>query len=199
FNDLRGRGTAALVLGVALVTVASAVVPERYAAAGAWAQSARAGVRAESNAAGAFESAGLRPVANAFAVERDTTKVLKVGPATARVGGVTLDDSAATSKDIRALVDADTGGGTVDAPLVFVSRGVSPSDYRPQQPSFFSAPDLGQVIAQYADDYADVDVRGKIVVLQRFMGVANNRFRVIGPDVGLAIQNALKRGAAAVL
>src|SRR5207302_6891920 len=199
FNDLRSPGAVVVVVGVAVIAVVSLLVPERYAAAHEWAQSARAGIRAESDPARTFADAGLQPVAKTFSIERDTTQVLKAGPATVRVGAVTLDDAVSSNKEMRPLLDEDTGGGIVDAPLVFVSRGVSPADYQPQRTSFFSAPDLGQVIATHADDYAMVDVRRKIVVLQRFMGVANARFRVTGPDVGLAIQNALKRGAAAVL
>ena len=99
----------------------------------------------------------------------------------------------------RPLVDVDTGGGTVEAPLVFASRGVSPADYPPVRTSVFAAPDLGTIIANYADDYAGIDVRGKVVLLVRFYGVANDVRRVAGPAVDAAIDNALKRGAAAVL
>lgn len=199
FADVRGRGTAALALSVAAMAVISGLVPERYAAAREWADAARAQVRSTEDIAGAYADAGLRPLSASMTVERDTTKVLRSGPAVVRVGGVTIDDTSSASTDVRALVTADTGGGTVDAPLVFASRGLSPGDYPPRQTSIFGGPDLGTIIRDYADDYAGLDVRGKIVVLVRFMGVRNDRFRVPGADVGTAIDNALKRGAAAVL
>jgi hypothetical protein len=199
FYDLRRRGTGTLVAAIVALIALSAVVPQRYADAVAWGDAARADLRSGETAAAGFAGAGLRPLVADFTVERDTTKVVKIGPARVTIGNVSVDDTSDTAKNVRALVDGNTGGGVVEAPLVYVSRGMSPADYRPRQTSFFSPPDLGTIIKDYVDDYAGVDVRGKIVLLVRFLGVTYGRTFAAGPDAETAIDNALKRGAAAVL
>ena len=198
-HDLRARPAAALALVTLAFFAASVLVPERYAEAGEWAQTARAGARGTVDVETAFRAAGLRPLADTFALERDTTKVVKTGTATVQVGKVTLDDETSPPTEIRVLAYSETGGGTVEAPLVFVGRGVSPKDYPPIQTSIFQAPDLGTTIKDFADDYAAVDIRGKVAVLTRFAGVDTGSRRTAGPDAQSMIENALKRAPAAVL
>jgi hypothetical protein len=89
--------------------------------------------------------------------------------------------------------------------MVFVGRGITPSDCPPQPLSPFSRPDVCARITDYGDDYARVDVRGKVVLLVRFLGVAGvnpNRGLngyAFGPRVDESIGHAIKQGAAAVV
>ena len=214
FQDLRGRGAAVLVAAVLVLFVGSSLLPERYAAAREWAAAARAEVGPTADVASAFAAAGLVPLAPNYAVHRDAATVAQTGPATATVGGTTVSEDWPRTTDrfpgtyyipARSFVTADTGGGVVEAPLVFAGHGISPSDYPPQPPNPFAQPDLGTLIKDYADDYAAVDVRGKVVLLVRFLGVAG-RVRnslingySLGPSVDDSIAQAIKRGAAAVL
>lgn len=199
FEELRTRGAAALGVTVVALVVASAVVPDRYATARTWADEARQGVVATGDMDSAFARAGLVPIGNSFAVERDTTQIVKDGPASVSVGGATASEARDDPKSFRPVVYAATGGGHVAAPLVFVSRGLSPADYPPRQAGVFSGPDLGTLIRDLPDDYAGVDVRGKVVVLVRLAGVVAGSRSVSGPSVDTLIENALKRGPAAVL
>jgi hypothetical protein len=174
------------------------LVPERFAAARDWAAEARSGLRSDGDLERAFAEAGARPIGGSYALERDTTQILKTSPAFATIGGVTASEDTG-GKDARAWVYTGSGGGSVDAPLVFAGRGVSPADYPPQRTGLFAAPDLGAVIERYADEYANIDVRGKVVLLVRFMGVRFPIRTTIGPDVESQVTNAIKRGAAAVI
>ncbi|HUQ41035.1 MAG TPA: ABC transporter permease subunit [Candidatus Limnocylindrales bacterium] len=197
-EDLRTRGAALLTATLVVMFMIAAVTPPRYAEAREWSDAAREAFKSGVEVEGAFASTGLVPVASTYAIERDTTQIVRTGPATAAIGDVSVSDSSGT-KDLRALAYAGSGGGVVDAPVVFVGRGISPADYPPQRVSVFSAPDLGTVIERYGDDYAGVDVRGKIVLFARFMGVTlPNRFTT-GPDIESQVVNATKRGAAAVV
>lgn len=80
-----------------------------------------------------------------------------------------------------------------------MNRGLSPADYPPRATSIFAAPDFGTLVAPFADDYAGVDVRGKIAVIVRLMGVTRGSRVANGPDVESTILNAIRRGAVAVL
>lgn len=210
-QELRGRGAAALAAAVLGLFVVSGLVPERYAAARDWATAARGEVRPDSDLASAFAGAGLRPLAATYAVQRQTAAVVQTGPATANVGAASVAESwprTALSNDVtqphaRSFVAAATGGGVVEAPLVYVGRGITPSELPPRGPNPFDpTPDLGRLIKDYADDYASVDVRGKVVLLVRFLGVAGTsprgRFSA-GPSAEDSIARAIRRGAAAVL
>lgn len=197
-QDLRGRRAAALAAATLALVVVSALLPERYAAARDWASAARAELEPTADVDAAFAAAGLRPVGATFAVERDVTQVVKSGPATVAVGSVTASESSEAPTDLRPFVYSLTGGGHIDAPLVFASRGVSSADY-PAIRSLFGGPDLGTLISGFADDYADIDVRGRVVLLVRLMGVVAGSRSVQGPSVDTSIANAVKRGAAAVL
>ena len=212
FQDLR----AGSVVGLAVVAlfVFSALIPERYADAREWATSARGSVRSEPSPAAAFAEAGL----TTSSVERRTKMVVRTGPASATVGSVTVQelfpqpevlardfDSNATPSPIhlRSVVSEGLGGGgVVDAPLVFAARGVVPAEI-PHPLAYAAArrlPDLATLVKDYPDDYAGIDVRGKIVLLVRFMGVdTGTRGVVEGLSVGTAVNDAIKRGATGVI
>jgi peptide/nickel transport system permease protein len=215
-QDLRGRGAAALVASLLAVFVASTLVPERYAEAREWAAAARAEVRPSGETESAFADAGLKPVGTSYAVPREVDGIVQAGPATVRVGDAAVDQvwPRRPKQWVQTLVTSNTGGGVVEAPLVFVGRGISPSDHPPQPktPDYGQKPaDLGVLIEDYADDYATVDVRGKVVLLVRFLGVAASpslspRLRssalggaTIGFPVEDSIAGAIKHGAAAVI
>ncbi|MDP9251949.1 MAG: ABC transporter permease subunit [Chloroflexota bacterium] len=220
-QDVRSRGVATLAVALLAILVASTLVPERYAAAREWAAAARAEVRSAGQIESAFADAGLKPIGGSYAVQRDVGGVVQIGPATVSVGGATVAQvwprKAPRFPDlihVQSFVTASTGGGVVEAPLVFVGRGTSPSEHPPAPPSppyVGKLPDLGMLIKDYADDYAAVDVRGKVVVLLRFVGVAaakppaltSNQSILNGSTLGFpvdeSIASAIKHGAAAVI
>lgn len=215
-DDLRGRGMAALAVAIAALFVISALIPERYAAAREWASAARAEIRATTDVGDAFRAAGLRPIGASYAIERDLSRVVQTDAAKTSVGGVTITEPWPQTREplaaatMRSFVSASTGGGVVEAPLVFAARGISPADYPPGPAmsgyarAFFGL-DLGTQIKDYADDYAAIDVRGKVVLLVRFMGIAarvpnvNGNDYTAGPSGDVAIARAITRGAAAVI
>lgn len=200
FDDLRRPGAAVIAAACVGLVIISILVPERYAGARDWAAESRRFMRdGGADVATAFAEAGLRPVGPSFALEREVTQVIPDGLARARIGGVEVTASTQAPVEVRPFVDSDTGGGRVDAPLVFVNRGLSPADYPPRATSIFSAPDFGTLVAPFADDYAGVDVRGKVAFIVRLMGVSNGSRLSTGPDVESTILNAIRRGAAAVL
>jgi ABC-type dipeptide/oligopeptide/nickel transport system permease subunit len=200
FDDLRKPGAFALAGVSVLLVLASAVVPERYPSAREWASAMRAWATvAAGDPEQALHDAGLRPLGSSYSVEADRSQIVRGAPATVTDGVTTLRETASGTVDVRAFVDADTGGGRVEAPLVWVGRGLSPADYPPRATSVFAAPDFGTVVAGFADDYAGVDVRGKIAVFMRLMAASNGSRIAMGPDVESSILSAKKRGAAAVL
>lgn len=216
FTDLRSRWVAFVVIVLVIPVIASLVVPDRYAAAKDWAKLVEAGPTfALSSTPRAFAEAGLlSPTVSSFAVERHVARVVQTAPATVEVAGVRLTESwprqndPPPGADMRSFVAGMSGGGTVNAPLVFASRGIVPSEYRPGPPArpYPGAPglDLATQLIGYADDYASVDVKGKIAVLVRFLGIAarergNLSGYTAGPDPDRSIAGAIQRGAAAVI
>jgi peptide/nickel transport system permease protein len=212
-NDLRGRGAALLSAAAVLLVVASGLVPERFADARRFADDARAALRTEPDTQMAFAEAGLAPVASSFALRREATSTLRAGTARFSIGGRTLeeqrdDNHPLDSWNVMAFVSSSTGGGTVEAPLIYAGRGISQIDI-PAIPSTTmyvgSLADLGTLVKDYPDDYAGIDVRGKIVLLVRFIAVAgraNATFysgNVLGPSVDEQVASAIKRGAAGVI
>jgi peptide/nickel transport system permease protein len=218
-QDVRGRGAAGLALALLAIFMASTLVPERYAAAREWAAAARAEVRTTTEVETAFADAGLKPIGTTYAVQRDVGAVVQTGAARVNVGGASVAQvwprKAPKYPDlvrVQSFVTANTGGGTVEAPLVFVGRGISPSEHPPAPPSppyGGKPPDLGALIQHYADDYAAVDVRGKVVLLVRFLGVqpriapGPNEHPLNGSAFGFSVDEsiatAIKHGAAAVI
>lgn len=197
-QDLRGNGARVLALACAAVVLLSLVVPDRYPAAGDWANAARTAVRDSGDVATVFADAGLVPVARSFDLSRDVDQIGKTGPAVVRVGSVELRETSDGPLDVRAIVYEEGGGGVVDAPLVFAGWGISPADY-PERPQLIFGVDFGKTVASFPDDYATVNVTGKVVVLLRYTGVMTGRGLATGPDVSTHLHNAIKRGAAAVI
>ncbi len=209
-DDLRSPWAAAVLIAALGCFALSSVLPERYARASEWADAARADLK-PANSAAAFAAAGLRPIGSSYAVTGESTMITQTAPANVTAGAVTLaepwprDTGALFEPDVRSLVTADTGGGVAQAPLVFAGRGISGTDFplRPANP--FAAPDISRLVQDYADDYAAVDVRGKVVLLVRFLGVASptrNSFLngySFGPSVDESIGHAISRGAAGVI
>jgi hypothetical protein len=93
------------------------------------------------------------------------------------------------------------GGGAVEAPLVFAARGIAPAEI--VKPFVFGPvrqPSLATLVKDYPDDYAGIDVRGKIVLLVRFLGIdTGTRGLVEGLDPSVSIKAAITRGAAGVI
>jgi peptide/nickel transport system permease protein len=215
--DLRGRGALAIVSGVLVMFVVSGLVPDRYAEASEWAASARSELRTAADLESAFADGEIRPVGEDFAVSREITNVSQTGPASVRVGSVGISESQwprnlvdvpDRERNIRAFVNRATGGGVAEAPLVFAGRGISLADFTPrQQPLTFTQPDMAKALQDlgYEDDYAGIDVRGKVVLLMRFYGIEFLRPSRItdgiayGPSVDQTIATAVDRGAAAVI
>src|SRR5437870_13821615 len=104
----------------------------------------------------------------------------------------------------------NTGGGRVEAPLVFVGRGLSPAEYPPQprNPFQLGSRDLGTSIQDSADEYAGLEVRGQLVPTLRLLRVAGvfptgERQRrtfsggsVAGIPAAHSVAGPIKRGAA---
>jgi hypothetical protein len=204
---------------LATLVVASSLIPERYASAKAWAADARAAIKtSSSDIATGFSSAGLAPLGSSFAIDRKTTSVLQTAGASLSVGAMTLNERwprdttrAQSGGDLRSFVTAGTGGGGVEAPLVFAGRGIVPN---PDLPAFrpriaLQNPDLQSLLRNYPDDYAGIDVRGKVVLLVRFLGFVHQTFDangqpktrqiVAGYGQDESIVDAIKRGASAVV
>jgi peptide/nickel transport system permease protein len=218
-DDLRGRGASTLIIAVLTLLVISTLLPERYAAAREWAAEARAQVRTAEDIERAFTEAGLRPIGPSYAVRRELSTIAQTGAATLSVGSVKLTepfphsslDVPDRNRTIRSFVTEGTGGGLVEAPLVFASRGISTEDYPlPPPPPIYGPREetVAKLIRDYdyADDYAGIDVRGKVVLLVRFLGVAGTKtaarsFQGNPARASLeeSVANAIRRGAAAVI
>ncbi len=213
-EDLHGPGATALGLVLVLLFVGSALVPERYAEARGWAVDARAELGRSPDIQSAFADAGLHALAASYAVSRDTGSLVRTAPATVKIGGAAATEGTGPASfgfaphRVQALVTGDTGGGLVEAPLVFAGRGIVPTEFPPGPacPAVLCGrPDIGRYVQDYANDYASIDVRGKVVLLVRFLGVATVGFNSfqngysLGPDGETSIAGAIKRGAAAVI
>lgn len=203
FYDVGSRGAAALVVVCAIAVLVSALIPERYAEAREWADSARARVTVGAPLEQAFAEGGLRPIGASYAVERDVSQIQQTAPASVSVAGAgEVSEEADGPTDILPVLYFASGGAVLDAPLVFAGWGLSPSDHPETAPVIgqFPAPNLGTVVKDWADDYRAVDVRGKIAVILRMPAIqSGSRGITQGQDFETSITNALKRGAVAVL
>jgi peptide/nickel transport system permease protein len=202
------RGAAAFALALVAVFGASTVIPERYAEARQWSADARSGLRPAASMASEFEAAGLRT----YAAVREVVTVARSGPATVAIGQASVAevyprpiDPPPNTIHVQSLVGAGTGGGVVEAPLVFAARGIVPSSpalaqLGRTQSTRPTGPSLAQLVKDYPDDYAGIDVRGKVVLLVQFVGVdARELGYVSGLSVHDNISSAITRGAAAVV
>jgi len=197
-DDLRGRGARAIALTCATLVALSLALPDRYAAARSWADEARADVAPGSDVAAEFRTAGLKPLGGSYELARDVEQIAKTEPASVRIGGVEVRETSTGPLDMRAVLYADSGGGVIDAPLVFAGWGISPADNTPRTGLIFGV-DFGTAVQSFPDDYKKVDVRGKVVLLLRYAGLMTGRGGAPGPDIETDVKNAIKRGAAAVL
>jgi peptide/nickel transport system permease protein len=214
-DDLRSRGAAVVGLIVLAVFVIAAAIPPRYAEARVWAADARGSIAATVNSPAAFAAAGLRPLAESYTIGQSAVRITQTAGANVQVGAISINEkwprdstALAFTEGVRSFVTSDTGGGIVEAPLVFAARGISPSDYPPpSQTTIFAGkpPELGETIKDYPDDYAGIDVRGKVVLLVRFLGVKSKLAspNTFAPPNGIGVEasiaTAIKHGAAAVL
>ncbi len=203
FYDLNSRGAAALGIVCVFAVLASALVPERYAEAREWADSARARVTIGAPLEQAFAEGGLRPVAATYAVERRVSQIQQTAPASVTVAGAgDVSEEADGPTDVLPVLYFASGGAVLDAPIVFAGWGLSPSDHPETAPVIgqFPAPNLGTVVKGWADDYRAVDVRGKVAVILRMPAIqSGSRGITPGQDFETSVTNALKRGAVAVL
>src|SRR5258705_5077875 len=208
FED--GRAAALVVIAIVAIFGVSTVVPERYAEPREWSAAARSELRVTGDLTSAFEAAGLRT----YSAVRQDAGIVRSGAATVAIGSASVAElfprpgnPPIGTVQVESLVRAGTGGGAVEAPLVFAARGIVPSESA-SGPAYFpnrrtaigNGRTLGGLIKDYPNDYAGIDVRGKVVLLERFMGVAKaNSDYVPGPSLEDPILSALDRGAAAVL
>ena len=205
FYDFSSRGATMLALVCALAVLASAVIPGRYASAMDWAEAAGASVTVGSSLEQVFAKSGLDPVGGSYAVQRHVSEIKQTGPAAISVGRVAhVSEETDGPRNILPVLYFASGGGIVDAPVVYASWGLSPSDHAAAATSvgtFGSVPALGTLIANWADDYKAVDVRGKIAVMLSMPNVQRSGTRSIAfaQDFETTVANALKRGAASVV
>jgi peptide/nickel transport system permease protein len=204
FYDLGSRGAAALGIVCVVAVLASALVPERYAAALDWADAARGRVRIGAPLEQAFAESGLRPIGASYAIERQVSQIQQTGPASVNVAGAgEVSEEGDGPTEVLPVLYFASGGAVLDAPIVYASWGLSPADH-PQSPTsvgtFGSSPSLGTVVRDWPDDYRAVDVRGKVAVILRMPNIQSNARSITqGQDFELTVTNALKHGAVAVL
>ncbi|MEO8631969.1 MAG: ABC transporter permease subunit [Chloroflexota bacterium] len=201
FYDLRSRAAGVLVVLCAVGVVATMLVPERFAAAGQWAEDARERVTIGAPVEQVFSDAGLRPIGTSYVVERQITKLAQTGPASVTVPGAgVLNEEGDGPTDFLPVLYFASGGGVFDAPLIFAGWGISPSDHPAVATQIFSGPSFGKIVEKWPDDYLAVDVSGKIAVIFKTPNIrSGSRFSTVTQDFETAVANALKRGARAVL
>jgi peptide/nickel transport system permease protein len=200
---LTSRGAAAIGVICVIAVIASALIPERYAEARRWADDARARVRIGAPLEQAFAEGGLRPIGASYLVSRQVSQLQQVAPASISIAGAgEVSEEADGPTDVLPVLYFASGGAVLDAPIVYAGWGLSPSDHPETAPVIgqFPVPNLGTVAKSWADDYAAVDVRGKIAVVLRMPSIqGGTRGLTQGQDFETTVTNALKRGAVAVV
>jgi peptide/nickel transport system permease protein len=200
---LRSRGAAAIAVLCAVAVVASMLIPERYAEAREWANSARARVTIGAPLEQAFAEGGLRPIGSTYVVERQVSQIQQVAPASISIAGAgEVSEEADGPTDVLPVLYFASGGAVLDAPIVYAGWGLSPADHPETAPVIgqFPAATLGSVVKSWADDYAAVDIRGKVAVVLRMPSIqGGTRGATQGQDFETTVANALKRGAVAVV
>ena len=200
---LRSRGAAAIAVVCGIAVLVSALIPERYAEARAWADEARARVTTGAPLEQAFAEGGLRPIGAGYVVSRQVSLLRQVAPASISIAGAgEVSEEADGPTDVLPVLYFASGGAVLDAPIVYAGWGLSPSDHPETAPVIgqFPAANLGTVVKSWADDYAAVDVRGKIAVVLRMPSIqGGTRGLTQGQDFETTVTNALKRGAVAVV
>jgi peptide/nickel transport system permease protein len=201
-DGIRSRGGVVTALAVAGLFAVSAVLPERYAAARAWSADARAGIDAHAEVESALRDEGFVPIGPDYAVPNTLAALRQNGPAVVSLSGpsgridLRSDDDA--SSDLQPFLFSGSGGGVVDAPVVFAGWGIAPEDFATQSTNPFAF-GIGRIVSTWADDYASIDAAGKVVVILRLPGVRVGSGGVLGPDVATIVGIAADHGAKAVL
>jgi len=134
-------------------------------------------------------------------VDRTDTRLQQVGPAVLQVDGPSGrgNYTEGAGAGFPTLLIGSAGGGIVDAPMVFAGWGISPADFPPQRVSVFSTGDFGTAVSTWEDDFAKVDVRGKVALIFRLPNIRTGRSSIPAPTADMVMQSALKRGAVAIL
>ena len=196
-HDLSGWRTPLVAGLLVLAIVPSFVLPDRHAAAVERGNAAREQLRIGADPEAILASAGLAGIA----VDRETTALRQTGPARVMFdgpgGAVSLAEG--RQNDYLPVLYGVASGGTLRAPVVFAGWGLSPADFPPAIRSPFAAADLGALISTWEDDYAKVDVRGKVLVLMRLPLLRAGRAAAQGPSPEQLLSKAIAHGPAAVL
>ena len=177
--------------------VPSFVLPDRHSVAVERGTAARGQLLIGADPEAILASSGLARTA----IDRETTALRQTGPAQVIFdgpgGGVSLVEG--RQNDFLPVLYGPASGGAVRAPVVFAGWGLSPPDFPPANRSPFAPADLGALISTWEDDYAKVDVRGKVVVFMRLPIVRAGRTAAQGPVPEQLLSKAFARGPAAVL
>lgn len=198
-QDLRTRRALAAAVTVLALVAPVFILPAPHADAVELGEAARSRAVVGSDPGAVLAAANLAVTP----IDRATTRLQQVGPAALRVDGpsgpVAFNEGAGA--DYVPLLFGASGGGTIDAPLVFAGWGVSPASFPPQHTSVFSTGDFGTLVVGWEDDYAKVDVRGKVVLVFRIANIQQGLGRPVtpAPTADTLMQSAIKRGAAAIL
>jgi len=196
-HDLATRRALLVAVLVAAIVAPAFVLPSPHAAAVELGDTARSRAVVGTDPGGVLAESHLAVTP----VDLTNTHVQKIGAAVLQVDTPAgrAQFAEGTGADFTALLIGASGGGTVDAAVVFMGWGVSPADFPRQQVSVFSSGDFGTAVSDWQDDYARVDVRGKVALVLRLPNIRTGRNAVTAPTADTLIASALKRGAAAVL
>lgn len=196
-HDLATWRTAVATVVIALAIVPSLVLPDRHTAAVERAAAARDHAVIGADPEALLASSGL----TVTVLDRESTNLKQTGPSQVVFdrpgGGVALAEG--RQNDYLPVLYGPASGGSVSGPIVFAGWGLSPKDFPPGVRSPFAAADLGALISTWDDDYAKVDVRGKVVVLMRLPILRAGRAAAQGPAPEQLLSRAIARGPTAVL
>ena len=172
-QDLRSRRAVVAALVVALLVAPAFALPPRHADGVQLGEAARQRAVVGGDLGSAFAEAHL----SVTSVDRTDARLQQVGPAVLQVDGPSgrREFVEGPSADLTPLLIGSSGGGIVDAPVVFAGWGISPADFPPQRLSVFSAGDFGTAVSIWEDDLAKVDVRGKVALIFRLPNIRSGR------------------------
>ena len=196
-QDLRSRRAVVAALVVALLVAPAFALPSRHADGVQLGEAARQRAVVGGDLGSAFAEAHL----SVTSVDRTDARLQQVGPAVLQVDGPSgrREFVEGPSADLTPLLIGSSGGGIVDAPVVFAGWGISPADFPPQRLSVFSAGDFGTAVSIWEDDLAKVDVRGKVALIFRLPNIRSGRTAIPAPAADTIIDAALRRGAVGIL
>ncbi len=196
-QDLRSRRTLVAALILSLLIAPAVVMAPPHADAIELGAAARRQVVIGADPGAVLAEAHLAVTP----VDRTDLRLQQIGPALLQVDGPSghRGYTEGADADFTPLLIGSAGGGVVDAPVVFAGWGISPADFPPQRLSVFSTGDFGSAVSTWEDDYAKVDVRGKVVLIFRLPNIRAGRNSIPAPTADVLMQSALKRGAVAIL